>query len=169
MKRDKALGLLKSNAQRIEQFADNVTEAQAKWRPDEASWSILEVITHLLDEEREDFRVRLDITLHQADGEWPPIDPTGWVTARNYNDRILQDSLSGFMSEREASLKWLASLDNPNWQAETQTPWGGMSAGDMLASWVAHDLLHLRQLVELHYQYWLAETRPYQVRYAGEW
>jgi hypothetical protein len=44
-----------------------------------------------------------------------------------------------------------------------------MRAGDMLAAWVAHDLLHMRQLVELHRTYTVTQLAPYDTRYAGEW
>jgi hypothetical protein len=33
----------------------------------------------------------------------------------------------------------------------------------------AHDLLHLRQLIELHWAYTQRATQPYQTRYAGDW
>ena len=39
----------------------------------------------------------------------------------------------------------------------------------MLAAWVAHDLLHLRQLVELHYAWTAQQLQPYSVAYAGDW
>jgi hypothetical protein len=39
----------------------------------------------------------------------------------------------------------------------------------MLASWLAHDLLHLRQLIELRYQITISRCDPYRVLYAGEW
>ena len=46
---------------------------------------------------------------------------------------------------------------------------GRLSAGDMLTSWAAHDLLHLRQLVELRFAYLARQARPYSLDYAGEW
>lgn len=156
------------NAQRIRQLVAGVPADQARWKPDAESWSILEVINHLYDEERFDFRVRLDIILHRPDEPWPPIDPQGWVTSRQYNGRELQASLEGFLSEREASLQWLESLA-PNWESVYQARFGSIRAGDMFAAWVAHDLLHMRQLVELLWEYTLTLADPYSVRYAGDW
>jgi len=68
-----------------------------------------------------------------------------------------------------ASLAWLAGLDSPNWAAVAVAPFGSISAGDILASWAAHDLLHLRQLIELHWAYQRQQVAPYEVRYAGDW
>ncbi|MCP4196903.1 MAG: DinB family protein [Proteobacteria bacterium] len=160
---------LPDQAQVIQSLCRNIPDEQARWKPDPGSWSILEVINHLLDEEREDFRVRLDIMLHHPEQPWPAIDPAGWVLARRYNQRLLSESLDAFMQERQASLKWLAQLSNPNWQAVTQAPWGPIRAGDMLAAWVAHDLLHTRQLVELRWAYTTSAVLPFRVNYAGDW
>jgi streptomycin 6-kinase len=62
-------------------------QEQAQVRPDANSWSILEVLCHLHDEEREDFREHLDFVLHRQDEEWHVIDPQGWVVERKYNEQ----------------------------------------------------------------------------------
>jgi hypothetical protein len=142
---------------------------QARWKPDSDSWSVLEVINHLYDEERQDFRVRLDCILHRPDQPWPPINPQGWVTERAYNQRDLSRSVGNFIRERRKSLVWLKGLQSPDWQASVMSPFGKFSAGDMLAAWAAHDLLHLRQLVELHWAYLLQSASPFKVNYAGDW
>jgi hypothetical protein len=157
------------NANRIRSLAERVSEDQARWKPDPESWSVLEVIAHLLDEERKDFRVRLEIILNDPQKAWPPIDPQGWVVSEEYNRRDLAETLNDFLVEREKSLSWLSSLDNPNWEAVYQARFGPIRAGDMLAAWSAHDLLHLRQLVELHWGYLNMLAEPYSVQYAGEW
>jgi hypothetical protein len=161
---------MQANALRIAALVAGVSEAQARWKPDAVNWSMLEVVTHLLDEEREDFRVRIDYALHRPGEAWPPIDPGGWVTTRRYNERDLMESLEAFLSEREQSLAWLRGLPAPNWDTTALAPWGEpFPAGNLLAAWVAHDLLHLRQLVELHYTWTTATLAPYTCVYAGEW
>jgi hypothetical protein len=146
-----------------------ITPTEARFKPNPASWSILEVICHLYDEEREDFRQRLDIMLHRPAEKWPPIDPVGWVVARKYNERDLAEMAANFVAERKASLAWLEGLTAPNWETQYAAPFGMMKAGDMLGSWVAHDQLHLRQLVELRWARVGQLVAPYEVRYAGEW
>lgn len=162
-------GQMRNNAATIRSFTQGVSDAQARWKPAPESWSILEVINHLYDEEREDFRAHLDCILHHPDDPWPPIDPRGWVSQRRYNERDLDPSVGNFLREREQSLAWLDGLPAPDWQAACSAPFGLITAGDMFASWVAHDLLHLRQLVELHWAYTLDSVQPHKVRYAGEW
>ncbi len=170
MNLDATIQQMAQQAETIHSLTAGVDVTQARWRPDAESWSILEVINHLYDEERADFRVRLDILLHRPHADWPPIRPGAWVTERRYQDRDLQASLQNFLAEREKSLEWLRSLTAPNWQAMGPAPWGGtIRARDMFAAWLAHDLLHCRQLVELHYAYTVFRNQPFSVQYAGDW
>jgi hypothetical protein len=161
--------LLAQNVQLFRALVEGVSLEQARWRPDADSWSILEVVNHLYDEEREDFRLRLDTMLNHPFKPWPPIDPPAWVVERRYNERDLEASLNHFLTERRRSLEWLATLDAPDWEAHYEAPFGLMRAGDMMASWLGHDWLHSRQLVELHRAFTLRLAEPYQLDYAGPW
>jgi DinB family protein len=160
---------MRANAVAIAALARDVGDAQTRWKPSADAWSLLEVVNHLYDEEREDFRTRIDYVLHRPGEQAPPIDPEGWVTARAYNQRDLRESLDAFLRERDSSLEWLRDLQNSNWDAEYQAPWGVLRAGDLLVAWLAHDHLHLRQLNELHYAYLAQQAAPYSVEYAGDW
>lgn len=143
-----------------------------QWRPGDDAWSTLEVVCHLYDEEREDFRARVDLTLHRPGEEVPGIDPEGWVRAHAYASRDLASMLAAFLAERERSLAWLRGLNSPDWEQPLSHPalaQYGLRAGDILVAWVAHDLLHLRQLIELRYQHLAANAGGYDLRYAGEW
>jgi hypothetical protein len=158
-----------ANAKRIGALVEGVAAEQARWRPSAEKWSILEVINHLYDEEQYDFRVRLDMILHHPERPWPGIDPQGWVSERDYNGRALDVSLQDFMQERAVSLDWLRSLQQPDWEATYETRFGPIRAGSMMAAWVAHDLLHARQLVGLHWAWTVDQLAPYDTLYAGEW
>jgi len=160
---------LERSAKVIRELVQEVAPEQRMWKPDADRWSILEVIAHLLDEEREDFRVRLRLVLEDPELEWPPIDPQGWVEQRSYAARNLGETLEAFLEERRGSIQWLRSLAGPDWSQAKQHPAGALSAGDLLASWTAHDLLHIRQITRLHLQYVQQLARPYSSEYAGEW
>jgi hypothetical protein len=88
---------LTHQAQTIRTLIEHCTVEQARWKPSADDWSILEVINHLYDEERADFRQRIDYLLHKPGEEAPPIDPQGWVTTRAYNERALVPSLKNFL------------------------------------------------------------------------
>lgn len=163
------LDKLENQGEIIRRMVDDVDDDQALWKPDAESWSILEVINHLYDEEREDFRQQLDILLHHPGRPLAEINPRGWVTQRQYNQRSLKESAERFTAERRASLGWLGNLSSPDWSVGIEAPFGWISAGDMAASWVAHDLLHIRQLVELRWAYTTQMLKPFRVQYAGGW
>lgn len=169
MQLDQIVTRLRQQAQVIRSLVEGVGDEQARWKPTPDAWSILEVVNHLYDEEREDFRARVDHILQRAEQAAPPIDPQGWVTQRQYNQRDLAESLDNFLVERQQSLAWLMTLSSADWGRAYQAPWGALHAGDVLAAWAAHDLLHMRQLVELHYQYGAQNVLPFSVGYAGDW
>jgi hypothetical protein len=165
-----SLTRLRQNAEAIAALARGVTSEQACWKPSAEEWSILEVICHLYDEEREDFRQRLDLTLQHANTDWPPIHPHAWVTERAYNQRELDPMLADFLEERHRSLEWLGSLSQPDWSAFHEHPLvGRMTADVMLGAWIAHDHLHIRQLNHLHWQWLAGQVDPLSLDYAGEW
>ena len=141
-----------------------------RWRPVDGSWSILEVVNHLADEEVDDFRARLERTLIDTKEPWPPVDPEAWAVKRRYNESDLGESLSRFISSREETVRWLRSLDNPDWARAYEHPkLGPIRAGDLLVSWAAHDLLHLRQIAKRMYQLAQRDGGPYKADYAGPW
>jgi uncharacterized damage-inducible protein DinB len=138
------------------------------WRPAPGKWSLLDVICHMLDEERDDFRTRLRLTLEEKGEAWPTNDPEGWVTSRNYAERDAGETLSQFLDERQASIEWLQGLASPNWEAVYDHPKGFViSAGDLLLSWVVHDSAHVRQIASLLIGHADALGEPFSSDYAG--
>ena len=163
---------LAASAEAIRALVDGVDDAQARWKPAPDQWSIVEVVNHLADEEREDFRARLERVLRDPDEAWPPIHPSAWVTERGYAGRGLRESLDRFLAARAESLAWLDSLaagPAPDWNRAHVRGDQRMTAGDLLVSWVAHDLLHVRQLARLHYTHAAARAAPHSPEYAGGW
>ena len=170
MTTEQAIHLLSNHLEVFKALLQDVPNEQVRWKPAPDTWSILEVINHLYDEERDDFRTRFRLVLEDPTQSWPPIDPPRWAIERKYNERELQTSLDNFVKERENSLEWLSSLIAPRLENTAKHPGGfTLSAGDLLASWVAHDLLHIRQMTRLKYQYLAEQVKPYQIGYAGDW
>ena len=157
------------NRDRVACLAQGVPEDQARWKPDPETWSVLEVVSHLADEEEFDFPVRLKMILEKSDKSWPEIDPQGWVSEREYNQGDLFETLNRYMRLRNEALAWLDNFDLADWEMLYEAPFGEIKAGDMFVSWVTHDLLHLRQLVELQRFFLVKQAQPYRVDYAGDW
>ncbi len=139
------------------------------WRPHPDHWCLLENVCHLYDEERDDFRTRVRSVLEDPSRAPPSIDPEGWVESRRYMQQDYAVKLEALLEERSASVRWLASLVDPAWDNAYEHPkLGPLTARMFLTNWLAHDHLHMRQIIRLKYQY-LAATSGTPLDYAGEW
>lgn len=139
------------------------------WKPNPEKWCLLEVVCHLIDEEREDFRARVDLALHRSSEELQPVDPQGWVTKRAYIEQDYFEKCKELFHEREKSIHWLKSLNEPVWDAFINHPkLGRMSAYFILSNWLAHDYLHIKQIIRLKYDY-IRKISDVHLNYAGDW
>lgn len=139
------------------------------WKPAPPKWSLLEIVCHLYDEERDDFRYRLRHILDTPQAAMPSINPVEWVISRHYDKQNYEDKLLAFRNERLNSIAWLNTLEDAPWDNTHQHPSiGPMSADMILANWLAHDYLHIRQITSLKYQY-LQQTTNVNLKYAGNW
>jgi hypothetical protein len=142
----------------------------ARWKPADGGWSINEIARHLLDEEIEDFRPRLRLTIVAPEQPWPNIDPEGWAVTRKYNDDPARDTAARFVIQRKISIAFLRGLDDGVWSTAHNDPkHGPIRAGDLLTAWAAHDALHLRQIAKRMYQLAQRDGDDCSTIYAGEW
>jgi hypothetical protein len=168
MDHDKIIEQLFHHISIVKSITDGMLNRQAGWKPSREDWSVLEIINHMVDEERDDFRARLRLALEDPEATWPPIDPEGWAKERNYNKRDFKQSLSNFFNERKFSVSWLKELDSPDWKSAGRHPKiGPMSAEQVLVNWLAHDLLHIRQILAVQWAYLAYTVDPVSLDYAG--
>ncbi|MBS1516452.1 MAG: DinB family protein [Bacteroidetes bacterium] len=167
MKSQDIINQLESNSDVYKDLLKGIPVEMIKWKPSENKWSMLEIVCHLYDEEREDFRARLAKILLE-DHNWDPIDPQGWVVSRDYMNRNYDSVLKDFLNERNLSVEWLKSLQVHDWNIKAVHPsLGEFSAIHMLSEWYAHDLLHMRQIIKLKFDFLNNVLKPYSISYAG--
>ncbi len=160
---------LRKNREVFKELLQEVPEDEYLWKTHPDQWFLLEVVCHLHDEEREDFRTRLRYALENPEKAPPAFDTLVWVKERNYIGQNYGEMLQKFLDERSASITWLRSLENPPWDNAYQHPeLGPRSARLYLVNWLAHDYLHIRQINKLKYCY-LQETSGEDLQYAGNW
>jgi len=139
------------------------------WKQANDKWCLLEILCHLYDEERDDFRFRVKWLLERPGETPPPFNPLKWVTDHKYMQQDYEPMLYKFIAERENSLRWLNSLNNPNWDNHFEHPkMGKLTASYYLNNWLAHDYLHMRQILKLKFDY-LKHVSGNNLNYAGEW
>src|SRR5215204_5520218 len=123
---------LEINAVTFESMLSIVKKDEYLWKPTAEKWCMLEVICHLYDEEREDFRARLKHVLETPEVPMPKIDPPAWVIERRYMEQEFDVRLNAFLAERERSIVWLRGLQDPKWTNAYQHPTVGPVSADLL-------------------------------------
>jgi hypothetical protein len=166
MNTDDLIQRLEVEGARLVKWLREAASHELRWKPDAARWSMLEVIGHLCDEERDDFRARVEMIL-AGTTPWPPIDPEGAVVAGEWQQRDPAAAIDEFEAERRKSVRWLRELQGANWAKTYEHPEvGTIAATDLMASWVAHDLLHARQLARLQVEAFKQVVLPLSTAYA---
>ena len=169
MNHNKIIQELTRNKLVFNESLTGLTDEEFLWKQNPEKWCLLEIICHLYDEEREDFRTRTKQVLESPELLLPKIDPVGWVIERKYLQQNFSEKLKDFLSEREQSIKWLQSLKNPKWENAYNHPkLGKMTAKLILTNWLAHDYLHIRQITKLKYDH-LKSKSDADLSYAGNW
>jgi len=153
------------NAETIRALLQRVPDGQAQWQPTPETWSLEQVMEHLYNEERLDFRQHLKEMLND------PPQPWGAFHQEYLSLASCRQALDRFMIERNSSIAWLETLESPDWEIKTQATFAKetitLSAGDVLVSWVDHDFAHLRQMIKLLHAWNEQKAAPYSTQYAG--
>ena len=115
------------------------------------TWSIREILAHLVNGEKTDWIPRVRHMLEFGASEpFPPFDRiAGFAECR---DAAIDSLLADFTDARRESLETLASLRlRPDDLArEGRHPeFGRVTLGQHLATWVAHDFTHISQIVRV--------------------
>lgn len=169
MDHSKIINELSRNKDVFRDLLHGLTREMYLWKPAPEKWCLLEIICHLFDEEREDFRARTKHVLETPDDPMTPIDPVAWVKERAYLEQDFEPSLEKFLKERNASVDWLQSLESPKWINTYAHPKiGPLTAKMFLANWLAHDYLHIRQILRVKFEYFRQLTDE-NMDYAGNW
>ncbi len=159
---------LEKNIEVFNGLLQAIPEHQYRWKLSPDTWSLLEIVCHLYDEERDDFRFRTQWVLDKPGVVPPAFNPLEWVVNRKYNEQNYPEKLLAFITERRQSVHWLKSLDAPSWDNHFMHPkLGRLTASYFLNNWLAHDYMHIRQINRIKYLY-LKQQHP-NLNYAGSW
>ena len=151
----------------LELLVGELDEATWRARPAPGEWAPVEIVCHLRDEETEDFGARLRVLLEGGE-RFEPNDPERLAVERQYQRANPSEALAAFQARRITTLDLLDSVQPDRLLGTAETPSGRRLSGlDLLASWVAHDRLHLQQLAGTLARRWADRWAPLQVEYAG--
>jgi hypothetical protein len=116
-------------------------------QPNEESWSVKDIVAHLLDVEGVAFVERITRMLAEERPYLAAIDPPGRLEAGGYASRSLDELLDELGRRRATDVSWLRGLDaeqlrRPGLHQEV----GEVFVVDIAHQWAAHDMAHLRQI-----------------------
>jgi len=115
------------------------------------TWSVYDVVGHLLHGEMTDWIQRLRIILEQGEGHpFPTFNRSAMF--EESQGKTLEQLLDAFTEARNANLAALADLHitlEMLMTKGTHPSLGTVTLGNLLSTWVVHDLNHLGQIVEV--------------------
>jgi uncharacterized damage-inducible protein DinB len=127
------------------------------------TWSAYDIVGHLLHGEATNWLPRTRMILEYGTGRrFEPFDREAMLAEARQPGEVL---LARFRAARQASLDELGSLELTAEDADRrgQHPeFGEVTLGQVLATWVAHDLTHLGQVAEVLARRYRDDVGPYR-------
>jgi DinB superfamily len=122
----------------------------------ENTWSVFDIVGHLIHGERTDWMARTRIILQF--GETKPFDRFDrWAQQRESEGKSLPQLLDDFAQLRSHNLSELRALNLKPEELQKRgkhLALGTVTLSELLATWAAHDLTHLHQISRvMAYQY----------------
>jgi len=160
---DEAVALLERTPSTLDALLRGLPEAWAVCDEGPKTWSPFVVIGHLVHGEKTDWIPRAKRILEHGDSKaFEPFDRFSQL--RETKGRPLADLLDEFSILRRRSLDELAAmqLTDADFDRRGRHPeLGPVTLGQLLATWVAHDLDHLQQISRVMAKRYARECGPW--------
>ena len=148
---EQAVEMLRRTPATLAALLRGLPEAWTRSTEGTDTWSAYDVVGHLLHADETDWIVRARIILEH--GESRPFDTLNRTAMfEKYQGFSLDQLLVAFEQSRATNLDALGAMDiTPQKLSLTGThpALGTVTLGQLLASWVVHDLNHIGQIVEV--------------------
>ena len=146
---DKAVEILRQTPYSLSRMLEDLSPDWVKGDDDRDNWSPYDVIGHLIHGEETDWIPRAEVILAQGDdNRFTPFDRLAQFESSR--GRSLQDLLTELAHLRNANLERLVGWQLTPDQLDLKgihPEFGEVTLRQLLATWVVHDLNHIRQIV----------------------
>ena len=146
---EKAVEILSQTPYTLSRMLDGLSSEWTQSFGDTENWSPYDVIGHLIHGEENDWIPRAEIILAQGDDRtFVPFDRLAQF--KKSKGKTLSDLLTEFAHLRNANIERLVSWQLTSDQLAlkgTHPELGLVTLKQLLATWVVHDLNHIRQIV----------------------
>src|SRR5512143_4138219 len=119
-----------------------------QWRREPApeDWSLLEVICHLRDTEREVHRLQLNTLMQERQPFVPRPDAAVWAKQRKYLNEHGPAAVSGLLTARLELLRRIVEVSAETWEKPARHAiFGPTHFGEVIGFMADHDRLHIQQ------------------------
>ena len=148
---DDALPVLRATPQVLRAWLENLPHVWVRSNEGPDTWSPYDIVGHLIHGERTDWVPRLELLLAQGDSRpFTPFDR--FAQFRESQGKSLGELLDTFTELRRINIGRLEShrLQPSDFGRRGRHPeLGPVTLGQLLATWVAHDLNHLGQIARV--------------------
>ena len=119
-------------------------------RPAEGEWSLVEIVCHLRDVEREVHQARFRAIIEQDNVFLPGVSADEWAPRRGYWQQDGPAALADFLVARDETVRLLAPLPAEMWQRQGRHAFlGGTTMHELLSLMTRHDQIHWEQIKKL--------------------
>src|ERR1041385_1490554 len=165
---DETISLLTRTPRALDALLRDLPESWTHRNEGEGTWTVFDVIGHLVHLEHTDWIPRVRRILEHGESKpFDKLDRTAMM--RESVGKSLPQLLDEFAAARAASLRELAALTlSPDDLQRTGShqALGVVTLGNLLSTWAAHDLTHLHQISRIMAYQYRAEVGPW-TRFLG--
>ncbi len=141
------LAILRSTPAALDTILSNVSTAASKARPSAGEWSLVEILSHLYDVDKEVNIPRIKELKANPEPFFTAINTDDWADLKNYQANHLSTILPLFIQTRIALIDEILSLDAADWQKTiSHTIFGPTSVLEIIKFMAQHDRIHIQQI-----------------------
>ena len=146
---EQAIEILEQTPKTVKSLVGNLSDEWTDKTPDVENWSPFDIVGHLIHGEETDWIPRARIIL--AQGENPIFEPFDrFAQFGKSKDKTLDELLEIFAASRAKSLETLREMNLTEEKLQLKgihPELGEVTLEQLLATWVVHDLGHIKQIV----------------------
>lgn len=162
-KLEEAIEILERTPKSLEYFLCDLSLPWLQANEGEDSWTVLEVIDHLIEAERYNWISRLQFILEA--GEEKPFPAFDRFSHLSLPKNSVEEKFIQFKALRDQNLTTLQSLINSeNHLNRTgyHPAFGEVKVRELLSTWVVHDLTHLNQITRIMAERYREDVGPWK-------
>jgi uncharacterized damage-inducible protein DinB len=161
---ERSLAVLERTPFVIEMLLRDLPEEWTKNNEGEATWSPYDIVGHLIHGDKTDWIPRMNIILSDSTSKtFEPFDRFAQFEASR--SKSLSELMVEFKLRRKANIEILRSLtlsDEHLMKTGIHPTFGSVTLRQLLATWTAHDLNHIGQIVRVMAKQYSEEVGPWK-------